>query len=82
MGSFSIWHWLLVLVVILILFGAGKLPKVAGDLASGIKNFRKGMKEEPGDEAKDSATIQQQTPPPAPGANQGSSTGANAGEKH
>jgi len=54
MGSFSIWHWLLVLVVILILFGAGKLPKVAGDLASGIKNFRKGMKEEP-EEAKDAA---------------------------
>lgn len=45
MGSFSIWHWLLVLVVILIVFGAGKLPKVAGDLAAGIKNFRKGMNE-------------------------------------
>lgn len=46
MGSFSFWHWLIVLLVILIIFGAGKLPKVAGDLASGIKNFRKGMKEE------------------------------------
>lgn len=79
MGSFSIWHWLLVLVVILILFGAGKLPKVAGDLASGIKNFRKGMKEEPGDEAKDSATIQQQAAPTS------NPTGSNAGvggEKH
>jgi sec-independent protein translocase protein TatA len=43
MGSFSFWHWLIVLLVILIIFGAGKLPKVAGDLASGIKNFRKGM---------------------------------------
>ncbi|WP_428246897.1 twin-arginine translocase TatA/TatE family subunit [Ferrovibrio sp.] len=65
MGSFSIWHWLLVLVVILILFGAGKLPKVAGDLASGIKNFRKGMKEEPEeakDPAKDAGVIQQQAP--------------------
>jgi len=46
MGSFSFWHWLIVLLVILIIFGAGKLPKVAGDLASGIKNFRKGMSED------------------------------------
>ena len=58
MGSFSIWHWLIVLVIILLVFGAGKLPKVAGDLASGIKNFRKGMQEgekdepKPGDQAK------------------------------
>ncbi len=78
MGSFSIWHWLLVLVVILILFGAGKLPKVAGDLASGIKNFRKGMKEEPGDEAKDSATIQQQA---APTSNPAGSNAGVGGEK-
>lgn len=49
MGTFSFWHWLIVLLVILIIFGAGKLPKVAGDLASGIKNFRKGMSE-PGDD--------------------------------
>lgn len=46
MGSFSIWHWLIVLVIILLLFGAGKLPKVAGDLAKGIKNFKAGMKDE------------------------------------
>jgi sec-independent protein translocase protein TatA len=45
MGSFSVWHWLVVLVVILIVFGAGKLPRVAGDLAASIKNFRKGMAE-------------------------------------
>lgn len=46
MGSFSIWHWLIVLAVILIIFGAGKLPKVMGDVAKGIKNFKSGMKEE------------------------------------
>lgn len=45
MGTFSFWHWLIVLLVILIIFGAGKLPKVAGDLAQGIKNFRKGMQD-------------------------------------
>jgi sec-independent protein translocase protein TatA len=66
MGSFSFWHWLIVLLVILIIFGAGKLPRVAGDLASGIKNFRKGMKEEgaEGDKADGQApVINQQTPP-------------------
>lgn len=67
MGSFSFWHWLIVLLVILIIFGAGKLPKVAGDLASGIKNFRKGMKEEgAADEAAPTGqppVINQQTPP-------------------
>lgn len=46
MGSFSIWHWLIVLAVILIVFGAGKLPRVMGDVAKGIKNFKQGMKEE------------------------------------
>lgn len=46
MGSFSIWHWLIVLAVILIIFGAGKLPRVIGDVAKGIKNFKQGMKEE------------------------------------
>lgn len=46
MGSFSAWHWIIVLVVILIVFGAGKLPKVMGDVAQGVKNFKKGMAEE------------------------------------
>jgi sec-independent protein translocase protein TatA len=51
MGTFSIGHWLIVLVVVLILFGAGKLPKVMGDLAKGIKNFKSGLKEEGDDTA-------------------------------
>lgn len=46
MGAFSGWHWILVLVVILIVFGAGRLPRVMGDLAKGIKNFKAGMKED------------------------------------
>jgi sec-independent protein translocase protein TatA len=45
MGTFSFWHWLVVLAVILIVFGAGRLPSVMGDLAKGIKNFKSGMKE-------------------------------------
>ena len=39
----SIWHVVLVLVVVLILFGAGKLPRVMGDVAKGIKNFKAGL---------------------------------------
>ena len=46
MGSFSLFHWLLVLVVILMLFGAGKLPSVMADMAKGIKAFRSGIKDE------------------------------------
>jgi sec-independent protein translocase protein TatA len=46
MGSFSIWHWLIVLVVVLLLFGRGKIPELMGDMAKGIKSFKKGMSEE------------------------------------
>ncbi len=43
MGSFSIMHWLVVLLVVLLLFGAGKLPRLMGDVARGIKSFKKEM---------------------------------------
>jgi sec-independent protein translocase protein TatA len=46
MGSFSLMHWMVVLAIILILFGAGKLPRVMGDFAKGIKAFKAGMKED------------------------------------
>jgi sec-independent protein translocase protein TatA len=46
MGAFSIWHWLIVLVVVLLLFGRGKIPELMGDVAKGIKNFKKGMSDE------------------------------------
>jgi sec-independent protein translocase protein TatA len=46
LGSFSLTHWLVVLAIILILFGAGKLPRVMGDFAKGIKNFKTGMKDD------------------------------------
>jgi sec-independent protein translocase protein TatA len=45
-GSFSLTHWLVVLAIILILFGAGKLPRVMGDFPKGIKNFKAGMKDD------------------------------------
>ena len=46
MGSFSVWHWLIVLAVVLIFFGRGKIPELMGDVAKGIKNFKKGMAED------------------------------------
>ena len=61
MGTFSLWHWLLVLVIILIVFGAGKLPRVMGDFAKGIKAFRSGMKEE-GEKVEDQAKPADATP--------------------
>jgi sec-independent protein translocase protein TatA len=61
MGSFSLMHWIVVLAIILILFGAGKLPRVMGDFAKGIKAFKAGMKEED-DEAE--AATPAQVPPP------------------
>ena len=44
--SIGIWQIVLILAIVLILFGAGKLPRVMGDVAKGIKNFKTGMKEE------------------------------------
>jgi sec-independent protein translocase protein TatA len=46
MGSLSVWHWLIVLAVVLIFFGRGKIPDLMGDVAKGIKNFKKGMAED------------------------------------
>jgi sec-independent protein translocase protein TatA len=52
MGSFSIWHWLIVLVVVLLLFGRGKIPELMGDMAKGIKSFKKGMSDDEAAEAR------------------------------
>ena len=47
MGTFSIWHWLIVLAVVLILFGGGgKLSRLMGDFGKGLKSFKKSMKED------------------------------------
>lgn len=47
MGSFSIWHWLIVLAVVLVLFGGGgKVSRLMGDFGKGLKNFKKSMKED------------------------------------
>ncbi|MFY7962764.1 MAG: twin-arginine translocase TatA/TatE family subunit [Elsteraceae bacterium] len=66
MGSFSVWHWLVVLAIVLLLFGAGKIPRLAGDLAKGIKNFKQGMKDEEANGAAPAATTNTGAAPPPP----------------
>ena len=46
MGGLSIWHWIVVIAVLLLLFGRGKISELMGDVAQGIKAFKKGMQEE------------------------------------
>lgn len=52
MGSFSIWHWLIVLVIILLIFGTKKLRNVGQDLGGAVKGFKDGLKEGEGEAAK------------------------------
>ena len=60
MGFTSAWHWILVLVVVLLVFGAGKLPRVGHDLAKAIKGFKEGLKDND-----DTASASATTPPAA-----------------
>jgi sec-independent protein translocase protein TatA len=46
MGFNSIWHWVIVLVLVLLLFGRGKVSELMGDVAKGIKSFKRGMAED------------------------------------
>ena len=46
MGSFSIWHWLIVLVIVLVVFGTKKLRNVGSDLGGAVKSFKEAVKEE------------------------------------
>ena len=46
MGSFSIWHWLIVLVVVVLIFGTKKLRNMGGDLGEAFKNFKRAMRDD------------------------------------
>jgi sec-independent protein translocase protein TatA len=76
MGSFSIWHWAVVLLVVLLLFGSGKISGLMGDLATGIKAFKKNMKEDEPD-----ASMSAETAKPA-GSIQGPGETAGAQQVH
>jgi sec-independent protein translocase protein TatA len=67
MGSLSIWHWLVIAVVVLVVFGgAGKIPRMMGDMAKGIKAFKSGMRED--DEQTSAQPPATQPAQPAPAA--------------
>ena len=72
MGSFSIWHWLIVLLVVMLLFGSGKVSNLMGDFAKGIKSFKKNMAEDSDASMEASADKPSGTlSPPGPGAQSG-----------
>jgi sec-independent protein translocase protein TatA len=56
--SIGIWQVVLILVIVLILFGAGKLPKVMGDVAKGVKSFKAGMKDDDEDDKRVALTTE------------------------
>lgn len=55
MGTFSVWHWLIVLLVVVLLFGTKKLRGLGGDLGAAVKGFKQGMKDEGGKALESSA---------------------------
>jgi sec-independent protein translocase protein TatA len=62
MGGFSWWHWVILLVVVLVLFGGkGKVSDLMGDVAKGIKSFKKGLADEPAEAAADAKSINDQS---------------------
>jgi sec-independent protein translocase protein TatA len=73
MGSLSIWHWIVVIAVVLLLFGRGKISDLMGDVAQGIKAFKKGMKDDDTAEKTEPVKSIESTPPqPAPRSDVGS----------
>lgn len=66
MGSFSIWHWLIVLVIVLVLFGRGRVSEIMGDFGKGIKSFKEGMNEEDKKSSTPPAQITSKPADPAP----------------
>ena len=58
MGSFSIWHWLIVLVIVMMVFGTKKLRNIGQDLGGAVKGFKDGMKEASSDKPAENAPQQ------------------------
>jgi sec-independent protein translocase protein TatA len=63
MGSFSLMHWMIVLLVVMLLFGGGRISGLMGDVAKGIKNFKKGMDDDDLPPAKPASRIEGQRAP-------------------
>ena len=60
MGGLSIWHWALVIIVVMLLFGRGKISDLMGDVAKGIKSFKQGMADDEPVASADRKPIDQQ----------------------
>ena len=65
MGSLSIWHWVLVILVVVLLFGRGKISDLMGDVAKGIKSFKQGLADEDKPASPPPAQIPAADPSPA-----------------
>ena len=59
MGSFSIWHWLIVLVIVMLVFGTKKLRNIGSDLGGAVRGFKEGMKEGTADKPAEGAGASQ-----------------------
>ena len=66
MGSFSLFHWIVVIVLVMLLFGRGKISELMGDVAKGINSFKKGLADEGTPPAAPPAPPSQITAQPAP----------------
>jgi sec-independent protein translocase protein TatA len=61
MGSFSIWHWLIVLIIVMLVFGTKKLRNIGTDLGGAVRGFKEGMKEGTSDQPAGAAGTSQKT---------------------
>lgn len=82
MGGFSLWHWLVVIILVMLLFGRGRISDLMGDLGKGLKSFKEGMGDEeaakrnepkslenrPIDVTPQAPRAQEPAPPPPPAA--------------
>jgi sec-independent protein translocase protein TatA len=59
MGTFSIWHWLIVLIIVMLVFGTKKLRNIGSDLGGAVRGFKDGMKEGGADKAAEAAGTSQ-----------------------
>ena len=63
MGTFSVWHWLIVLLIVVLVFGTKKLKNLGGDLGSAVKGFKDGMKDggTPADASAEKTAVEDQS---------------------
>ncbi|OYV33850.1 MAG: Sec-independent protein translocase TatA [Thiomonas sp. 20-64-5] len=64
MGEFSIWHWLIVLLIVIMIFGTKKLKNMGSDLGEAVRGFKQGMKESEAPEEKSAAAAAEPAVPP------------------